>query len=121
MDTPNLQTPPVIIDTSSAKINYVLYLVGLFIGLTAVIGLIFAYVKRGADNPEWLNSHYSFQIQTFWWGLLYLLIGTFTAVFLIGYLILLFWLVWLIIRCVKGITALDKQQPIQGGLFSFGS
>lgn len=115
------QNPVLKPDTSSAKINYVLYLVGIVIGLTALIGLIFAYVKKGEDNPEWLNSHYNFQIRTFWFGLVYLIVGTVLYAVIIGWLIILFWLVWLIIRCVKGITALDAQKPISGGFFSFGN
>ncbi|MGE4503410.1 MAG: DUF4870 family protein [Thiomicrospira sp.] len=108
-------------DTMSAKIVYGLYLVGLVIGITAVIGLVLAYVKRGDDDtPEWLNSHYTFQIRTFWYGLVYLIIGGGLSVVFIGWLVLLFWLVWLIIRCIKGFSALDKQQSISGGFFAFG-
>ncbi len=106
---------------SSAKTNYILYLVGLVIGLTALVGVIFAYVKRGEDNPDWLNAHYSFQIQTFWYGLAYLIVGTLLSVIIIGWLLILFWIVWLIVRCVKGMSALDAQRPIEGGLFSFGN
>lgn len=109
------------VNTSSAKVNYILYLIGLVIGLTALIGLIFAYVKRGEDNPSWLQAHYNFQIKTFWYGLGYLIIGSLLSVIIIGWFILLFWVVWLIIRCVKGLSALDAQKPIEGGFFSFGN
>lgn len=114
------ETPQHKADTSSAKVNYILYLIGLVIGLTALIGVIFAYSKRGSDNPDWLNAHYSFQISTFWYGLLYLIVGMVLSAVLIGWLVILFWIVWLVVRCVKGMTALDAQQPIEGGLFSFG-
>lgn len=109
------------VDASSAKINYILYLIGLVIGITALVGLVFAYVKRGNQNPDWLNSHYSFQIRTFWYGLVYLIVGSLLSVIIIGWLILLFWLIWLIVRCVKGLSALDAQQSIEGGFFSFGN
>lgn len=105
---------------SAAKTNYILYLVALVIGITAIIAVIFAYVKRGSDNPEWVNSHFSFQIQTFWYGLVYAIVGLATSVIIIGWFILLFWMIWLIVRCVKGMSALDAQKPIQGGFFSFG-
>lgn len=109
------------VDTMSAKIVYGLYLVGLVVGITALIGLILAYIKRGDDDtPEWLNSHYSFQIRTFWYGLGYLVAGGLLSLIVIGWLVILFWLVWLIVRCIKGFTALDKQQSIEGGFFSFG-
>lgn len=95
---------------STAKVIYILYLVGIVAGLTAVVGLVMAYVNR-ADAPAWLASHYQFQIRTFWIGLLYVLLGVLLAVLLIGYLILLFWMVWLIIRCAKGMKHLDAREP----------
>jgi len=108
-------------NVSSAKINYILYLVGLVIGLTALVGVIFAYVKRSEENPDWLNSHYSFQIRTFWYGLAYLIVGSLLSVIIVGWLVILFWIIWLVVRCVKGMSALDAQRPIEGGFFSFGN
>lgn len=94
----------------TAKLVYVLYLAGLVLGITGIIGVVMAYINRN-DAPEWLQSHYQFQIRTFWIGLLYMVVGALLAMAIIGYFILLFWVVWLIIRCVKGIKALDQQQP----------
>lgn len=99
------------VSTDTARIIYVLYLVGLATGLTALIGLIMAYVNRN-DAPDWLRSHYDFQIRTFWIGLLYCVIGGILSIILIGFLVLLFWAVWLIIRVVKGFKALEQRQPV---------
>jgi uncharacterized membrane protein len=44
-------------------------------------------------------------------GLLYLFIGVLFAFFLIGYLILVFWVIWVVVRCVKGMKYLDQQKP----------
>ena len=96
---------------SNAKIVYVLYLLSLIIGVTGLVGLVMAYIYRG-DAPEWLKSHYQWQIRTFWMGLLYAFIGLLTTFLLVGYLILLANLVWFIIRCVKGLNALQKQQAL---------
>lgn len=92
-----------------AKIVYVLYLVGIVFGVTGIVGVVMAYVNR-SDAPEWLQSHYQFQIRTFWIGALYLFIGVLLTFAVIGFLVLLFWLVWLIIRCVKGMKSLDQKQ-----------
>jgi uncharacterized membrane protein len=92
----------------TAKIVYILYLVGIVIGLTGIIGVVMAYINRG-EAPDWLKTHYTFQIRTFWIGLLYMFIGVITSVIIIGYFVLLFWMVWLIIRCVKGMQYLDKK------------
>ncbi|AOU98407.1 hypothetical protein BI364_10950 [Acidihalobacter yilgarnensis] len=92
----------------TAKIIYILYLIGLVLGITGLIGVVMAYVNKG-DAPEWLATHYRFQIRTFWIGSLYLVIGGLLSLVIIGYLILLFWAIWLIVRCVKGMKALEQQ------------
>lgn len=99
------------VSTDTAKIIYILYLVGLATGLTALIGVIMAYVNRD-DAPEWLKSHYRFQIRTFWIGLLYCVIGGILSLVLIGFLVLLFWVIWLILRVVKGFKHLEKREPV---------
>jgi uncharacterized membrane protein len=68
-----------------------------------------AYINK-SEAPDWLKTHYQFQIRTFWIGLLYVLIGMVSSVILIGYLVLLFWVVWLVIRCVKGMKSLDQKE-----------
>ncbi len=93
----------------TAKIVYILYLAGIIFGITGIIGVIMAYMNK-SDAPDWLKSHYQSQIRTFWIGGLYMLIGVLLSIVLIGYLILLFWVVWLIIRCVKGMKSLDQKE-----------
>ncbi|PLA75451.1 hypothetical protein CYQ88_00340 [Hydrogenovibrio sp. SC-1] len=110
------------INGNYAKAVYIIYLLGLLFPITALIGLIIAIIKRGEiDSPAWLEQHYRFQIQTFWFGLIYLLVGFFFTAFIIGWLILCWWLIWLIIRSVKGLNAIDKQVGIRGGFFSSGT
>lgn len=99
------------VGTDTARIIYILYLVGLAAGITAVIGVIMAYVNRDA-GPEWLRSHYEFQIRTFWIALLYSVIGIILSMILVGILVLLFTAVWLIIRVVKGFKSLEQREPI---------
>ena len=96
---------------SNAKIIYILYLVGLIVGITGLVGLVMAYMNQ-EEAPEWLKSHYQFLIRIFWIGLLYSVIGLILTTIIIGLAILLFVLVWWIVRCVKGLQLLDKQQPI---------
>ncbi|MCG5500231.1 DUF4870 family protein [Ectothiorhodospira lacustris] len=93
------------------KIIYALYLVSPIVGLTGLIGVIVAYVYRG-DGSGWLRSHYDFQIRTFWIGLLYVIVGILLTFVVVGYLVLLFWFVWLVIRCVKGWKALSEGQAV---------
>ncbi|MCZ6889683.1 MAG: hypothetical protein O7H39_14430 [Gammaproteobacteria bacterium] len=95
-----------------AKVVYILYLAGLVVGVTPLIGLVMAYVAR-ADAPAWLQTHYTYQIRTFWIGLLYGAIGMLLMVVLIGFLVLLAEVIWFIVRSVKGLQALDRGKPIE--------
>src|ERR1039458_841677 len=65
---------PIVSDNARALIVYVLYCVGYFTMISALIGVIIAHVKVHDTDPV-LRSHYQFQIRTFWIGLLYLAIG----------------------------------------------
>ena len=102
---------PVVSDNTFAVIVYVLYCVGYFTMISALIGVIIAYVKVNDADPV-LRSHYQFQIRTFWIGLLYLAIGIPLCVVLIGIPLLVWWLVWSLIRIIKGIIAVNESKPI---------
>ena len=80
------------------------------LGITSIIGVIMAYLNK-AEAPDWLKTHYQFLIRTFWIGLLYSVIGFILVFVFVGILVLLFVLVWLIVRCVKGMKLLDEGKP----------
>lgn len=95
-----------------AKAIYILFLLSLILPLTGLIGVILAYVYQG-NGSAWLETHFRYQIRTFWIGLLYSIIGIITAPVLVGYLVLLFVLVWVIIRCAKGLQQLDNRVEVE--------
>jgi uncharacterized membrane protein len=97
-------------DGKTANIVYILYLVGLVIGVTSLVGLVMAYVNK-SGAPEWVQSHYRFQIRTFWIGVLFSVIGVVTIAIFIGLVILLFVAIWIIVRCVKGMKYLSNAEP----------
>jgi uncharacterized membrane protein len=108
-------TTPISVDPSSkgnANLIYILYLVAIVAGITSLVGVIIAYISKGKGDPV-LESHYNNQINIFWKGLLYSLIGVVLMAVLIGFLILLATLVWYIIRCVQGMQALSAGQPVE--------
>jgi uncharacterized membrane protein len=70
-----------------------------------------SYINK-SEAPDWLKTHYDFLIRTFWIGLLYGFVGAVLLVVAIGALILLFLLVWWIVRCVQGLNYLSKGQPV---------
>jgi len=96
---------------STAKVIYFLLLVSTIVGITGLIALIMAYVLKD-DSDDWLQTHYRFQIRTYWIGLLYFVIGMITLSINIGLFILIFTFVWMIVRCTKGLKQLEREQPV---------
>ena len=102
---------PIVSDDAFAMIVYILYGIGYFTGISAVIGVVIAHVKVDDTDPV-LRSHYQFQIRTFWIGFLYITTGFVLTMVLIGIPILIWWFVWSLIRIVKGIIAVNENKPI---------
>ncbi len=100
---------PIVSNNILAVGVYLLYGLGYFTAISALIGVIIAYMKVDDADPV-LRSHYRFQIRTFWIGLAYLAIGTPLCLALIGIPILAWWLIWSLIRIVKGIAIAHRAQ-----------
>lgn len=94
------------------QVIYILYLVGFVIGITPLIGVVIAYVNRGKSEP-WVETHYTWAIRTFWIGILFSLIGVVLALVLIGFLLLFAVAVWFIVRCIVGLQAVGRNEPIR--------
>jgi len=102
---------PVFSNTSMALIIYILYFVAYFVGITALVGVIMAHVQKGSGDTM-LDTHYDFQIRTFWIGLLYAVVGFVLMFILIGFLVWAWAFIWSLIRNIKGILALNENRPI---------
>jgi uncharacterized membrane protein len=92
---------------------YVLQALSFFFGLTAIVGVVINYVKKEDVVGTLYQSHFDWQIRTFWWGLLWGLLG-FILIFALGLgLVVLFvaW-VWAIYRVVKGWLKWNDRQPV---------
>ncbi len=97
--------------TDTAQLIYILYLAAVVLGVTSLIGVVWAYVSR-KEAPEWLQTHYTFMIHTFWKAGLYFVVSLLLTVVLIGFLGMLFTAIWWIVRCIKGLQALNRKEPI---------
>ncbi|MGU3496941.1 DUF4870 family protein [Xanthobacteraceae bacterium A53D] len=93
-------------------ITYILYAIGYFVGITMLVGLIVAYMKRGDAAGTIYESHFTWLIRTFWIGLIVGIIGFFTSFILIGVPILIACYIWGIYRVVKGFLAFNDRKPI---------
>ena len=98
-------------DRGAVNVIYILYLVGIAVGLTAIIGLIMAYSNKDAA-PEWLKSHYRNQIHIFWKGLLYGFAGMMLIMAFVGYLVIFAAMIWYVLRVIQGMQALSRGEAI---------
>ena len=92
---------------------YVLQVLSVFVGITAIVGVIINYVKREDAAGTLYESHFDWQIRTFWWGLVWTVVG-FILLFAFG-LGLLVWFVagiWALYRVIKGFLKLNDNQPV---------
>lgn len=98
---------------SFATIVYVIFIVGLFTGgLVTIAGLIMAYLKRGDAAGTWVESHHSWLIRTFWWSLLFIIIGVLLLAVTIGAPILFLVCIWYLYRIIKGFIYLNDGKPV---------
>ena len=96
-------------------IVYGLLSLGLLLGwFPAVIGVILNYVKLEDVEGTWLESHFRWQIRTFWWGLLWVVIGIITFLIVVGWFILIADGIWILYRVIKGWLNLNDNKPMPG-------
>jgi len=93
--------------------------VGAFLtGWPSIIAVVLNYAKRGDVRGTWLESHFRWQIRTFWFGLLWVCLCLFFVVITLGIGILIAWLpialvgLWFIYRIVRGWMALNGRRPM---------
>jgi uncharacterized membrane protein len=91
--------------------------IGAFlVGWPSLIAVIINYVKRPDAAGTWLDSHFRWQIRTFWFAALWALIAIVCAVSIVGlplalvaYVVLTLWLIY---RVARGWLALAGRRPI---------
>ena len=95
-----------------ALVVYALQAMSFFLIVTMVVAIIINYVKLDDVKGTWVESHFRWQIRTFWFGLLWSSIGYLTLFIGIGFFILLAVAIWLIYRIVRGWLRLNDNKPI---------
>ena len=85
-------------------------------GWPSIIAVIINYVKRPEVRGTWLDSHFSWQIRTFWFALLWVLVGAILFATVVG--ILFAWAIWMITglwvlyRIIRGWLALTSHKAM---------
>ncbi len=98
-------------DRTVAVVAYALHLFGVIAGIPSIVGLIINYVKRN-DYDELFDSHHSWMIRSFWWAILWCVLGFVTLVIGVGFVIFFLAWVWYIYRHVRGLLALLNGEPM---------
>lgn len=90
---------------------------GAFVfGVPSLLAVILNYVKRGEVKGSWLESHYRWQIRTFWFTALWLLVYGLLILSFIGILLAIpmIWVlgIWVAYRVIRGWLALGNGKPL---------
>lgn len=94
-----------------AHIAYGLYAAAVIFPITAIAGLVLAYIKRDEAQGTWLASHFRWLIRTFWFMLLWSAVGMALFFAIVGWLVFLLAALWYIYRIVFGWVSLAERRP----------
>jgi uncharacterized membrane protein len=132
MEPPSLAPPQINSIVRWTHIIYALHAFSLLVGiLTAativlsflaswpsIIAIILNYAKRNEARGTWLESHFRWQIRTFWFGLLWIGLCALFVIVTFGLGIFLVWLpagivgIWFVYRIARGWIALNDGRPM---------
>ena len=111
MSSMSIERSSVESDRTMAVVCYVLHLVGSVAGVTSIVGLVLNYVKRDGYD-ELFDSHHAWMIRSFWWAILWCVLGLVTIVIGVGFVIFVLAWVWYVYRHVRGLIALLNGEPM---------
>lgn len=119
-DTAPLPTSPVVAVKTApeeaarqvAIAVYALQAASFLVVITMIAGVILNYVKREDVAGTWLESHYTWQIRTFWWWLVWMAVAAVLAIIMVGIAVALVNQIWLLYRIIKGAVRLSERRPM---------
>jgi uncharacterized membrane protein len=91
---------------------YALYALSLVVGITVFVAIVLNYIKKDDVAGTFYESHFRWQIRTFWFGLLWGFIGVITFIAVIGMFVLAADAIWFIYRIAKGWLNLHERKPM---------
>lgn len=115
MDEPRPDATPnaTSFDFNRPTIVALLYLAGMVTGgITAIIGLVLAYVWTGDRHEPWEATHYTYLIRTFWLGFAASVIGVMLVLVFIGRMLLPIVGAWVLVRTILSLVKAQKRAPI---------
>lgn len=100
----------------TGMVSAALIVTAFLTGWPSILAVILNYVKRSEVRGSWLDSHFSWQIRTFWFALLWLAVGGVLFVTMIGIpFAIALWFgtgIWVLYRIIRGWLALVSQKTL---------
>ena len=118
-------------------LTYLLYLLSYFTaGLLWIVPIAMNYLKRKEAEGTWLATHFDWQIKTFWYSIIFFILGTILTVFslgglgiamfadsahvaagsfglfTLGLIIIGLTVIWHLYRIIRGWIALADKRPV---------
>jgi len=95
-----------------ATLVYILQALGMLVGISFIAGVIINYIKQDEVKGTLAESHFRWQIRTFWFGLLWGVVGMILLFVVVGAIVLVANVVWVLYRIIKGWLALNSDKPM---------
>ncbi|MBX7491911.1 hypothetical protein K3163_01665 [Qipengyuania sp. 1NDW9] len=99
-------------DANRPTIVSILYLASFVTGITGLIGIVLAHVWQGENDEEWMASHYSYLIRTFWYAFLAGIVATLLSIVFIGLLMFPIIAIWFGVRSVMSLMKAQRREPM---------
>ncbi|PTD98105.1 DUF4870 family protein [Pseudothauera lacus] len=100
----------------SALLGSATIILSFIASLPSIVAVVLNYWNRGAVRGTWLESHFRWQIRTFWWTLGWVLIATLLVITIIGIpfalLAVLVVSAWVVYRVARGWWRLADELPM---------
>jgi uncharacterized membrane protein len=100
----------------TGMVSAALVVTAFLTGWPSIIAVILNYVKRSEVRGTWLDTHFSWQIRTFWFALLWLLIGGVLFATVVGIPVaVVLWIgtgIWVLYRIIRGWLALVSGKTL---------
>jgi uncharacterized membrane protein len=94
------------------QVVYALQAASFLVGFSLIAGVIVNYVKKEDVAGTLYESHFRWQIRTFWFTLMWGAIGAILCLVVIGFGVLAAAGIWFLYRVIKGWLRLNEGKPM---------
>lgn len=94
------------------QVIYGLYAASLIVGVTFIVAIVLNYIKKDDVVGTLYESHFRWQIRTFWFSLLWACVGWITVFVIVGFFVWIASGIWFIYRIVKGWLRLTEGKAM---------